>query len=323
VRRVLWAAAVFACGEEPRQLFTADVFEPPPPVIDVPCSERSHWSEIDVPDDRGLASVWSAGDGALWFAGGGGAVLRYEAGAWTDHSVVSGDLMAIHGTGAGDIWVVGRGGFAAHYDGSEWSPVETNTTKILVGVWAAAPDRVWMIGEEGVRMFDGTGVVVEPSWPDGPMNKIWASGPDDVHIVANTETFTFDGARFTTIRVERSGRLTAVWGKGGGKIWALGHNEDDRPGFAMFDRDRWLFGAAPRRAFFFALWGVEADGLFAGASESSILFWNEERGWCREYAGGIGAITGFFGSSHAEVWAAGSVSGEGGETRPILLRRTP
>jgi hypothetical protein len=183
-------------------------------------------------------------------------------------------------------------------------------------------DEVWMIGQEGVRKFDGTSVVVQPEWPDGPMNKIWASGPDDVHIVANTETFTFDGARFTTIRVERSGRLTAVWGNSG-RVWALGHNEDDRPGFAMFDQDRWLFGAAPRRAFFFALWGVEADGLFAGASESSILFWNEEKGWCREYAGGIGAITGFYGTSHADVFAAGSISGEGGETRPILLRRTP
>jgi hypothetical protein len=322
VRRVLIpAVAVFACGDEPRQLFTAEVFEPPPPIIDVPCDDGWSWTEVDVPDDRGIASVWSAGDGAIWFAGGGGAVLRHQDGAWTDHSVVSGDLMAIHGSSANDIWVVGRGGFAARWDGETWTEIETDTREILVGVWAIAPDQVWMIGDEGVRMFDGSRVVVEPAWPDGRMNAIWASGANDVHIVANTETFRFDGARFTTLRVERSGRLSAVWGKGA-RVWALGHNDEDRPGFAMFDRDRWLFGAAPRRAFFFELWGIEEEGLFAGASESSISYWNESGGWCREYAGGIGAITGFWGSSHADVWAAGSISGEGGETRPILLRRS-
>ncbi len=321
-RALLLVAAVCACGDEPdRELFTAEVFEPPPPVMDVPCSEGSPWTEVEVPVDRGLADVWSAGDGVLWFAGGAGTILRWEAGEWSDLSVAAGDLLAIHGTSASDIWVVGRDGFAAHYDGDQWRTIDSGTTKILVGVWAVAPDRVWMIGEDGLRQYDGTRVMVRPEWPDGSLNAIWAAGPNDVRIVANTETFTYDGSRFKTITVEHSGRLTAIWGKDSDRVWALGHNDEDKPGFAMFDVDRWLFGAAPRRAFFFALWGVDADGLFAGASDTSIFFWDEAGGWCREYAGGVGAITGFWGSSHAEVWAAGSVSGEDGETRPILLRR--
>jgi hypothetical protein len=317
-----WVAAAFACNSGDPELFTAEVFEPPPPILDVPCDERSPWTEVAVDDQRGLSDVWSSGDGALWFAGGAGAILEYRDSEWTDYSVESDDLMAIHGSSTNDIWVVGRNGYAARWDGAAWKPVDTHTTKILLGVWAIAPNDVWMIGEEGVRRFDGTDVVIEPSWPDGPMNAIWASGPTDVRIAANTETFRFDGARFTTYRVEHSGRLTAIWGKDGDRVWALGHNDADKPGFAMFDTDRWLFGAAPRRAFFFALWGVDADGLFAGSSESSIFFWNEARGWCREYAGGIGAITGFWGASHSDVWAAGSISGTDGETRPIVLRRS-
>ncbi len=325
MRRAAWlVAAAFACGDGERaQLFPAETFEPPPPVLDVPCSDRSPWSELAVPTDAGLADLWSAGDGALWFAGGHGTILRYQDGEWTDYSVAAGDLMAIHGSSAGDVWVVGRDGFAARLERDRFTPIETHTREILVGLWAIAPDRVWMIGDEGVRAFDGSDVIVEPAWPDGPMNAIWAAGPNDVRIVANTETFQYDGARFSTIRVERSGRLTAIWGKGPGRVWALGHNDEDLPGFAMFDRDRWLFGAAPRRAFFFALWGVDADGLFAGSSESSIFFWDEAGGWCREFAGGAGAITGFWGPSHDDVWAAGSVSGAGGETRPILLHRSP
>lgn len=320
--RVPLLAAILVCGceDEPRQLFVAEIFEPPPPAIDVPCSEASPWMEVAVPVERGLADIFGSGT-SMWIAGGQGTVLSYD-GAFTDRSVqdFSGDLLAIHGTGDDDVWVVGREGYAARWDGSAWTRIDTGTTKVLTDVWATARDEVWLIGEEGVRRFDGRAIRRETGWPDGPMNALWASGSSDVRIVANRETFQWDGARWTTITVERSGRLTAVWGKGADRVWALGHNDAEAPGFAMFDDDRWLFGAAPRRAFFFSLWGREPDGLWAGASETSIYYWDEAK-WCREHIGNVGAITAFFGTSHSDVWAAGSISGAGGETRPILLRR--
>lgn len=317
-------AALFllsACGEPEQQLFEAEVFEPPPPVRDVPCSAASPWEPIDVPTEEGFADIFGTDD-SFWLVGGAGTVLQRSGGEWIDRSLPSfaGDLMAVHGTGDADVWVVGDDGYAGHYDGRSWTTVETGTTRTLVDVWAIAKDQVWMIGEDGVRLFDGSRVFAEESWPDGSMNAIWAWSGNDVRIAANTETLRWNGSRFSTTRVERSGRLTAIWGKGPDRVWALGHNDQERPGFAMSDGDSWRFGAAPRRAFFFSLWGVEPAGLWAGASETSIFFWDEER-WCRDYAGEVGAVTAFWGESHAEVWAAGSVLGEDGETRPVLLRR--
>lgn len=323
MRRTIAALALlFACGEpEQQQLFTAEEFEPPPPVTDVPCAATSPWQPVEVPTEQGFADIFGTGS-SFWLAGGAGTILQHRDGEWIDHSRpdFGGDLMAIHGTGDRDVWVVGDAGYAARYDGRAWTTVDTKTTRILVDVWAVAGDQVWMIGEEGVRLFDGTSVRVEESWPDGSMNAIWAWNRNDVRIAADTETLRFDGTRFSTVRVERSGRLTAIWGKGPDRVWALGHNDRDRPGFAMSSGDGWRFGAAPRRAFFFSLWGVEPAGLWAGASETSIFFWDEEK-WCRDYAGGVGAVTAFWGESHAEVWAAGSVLGEDGETRPVLLLR--
>ena len=324
MRRWLLALILVGCSEDGQELFFSETFDPPPPTADVPCQETSPWTEMEPPTESGLADIWSSGS-SIWFAGGGGTVLQYASDSWIDHTldIFPGDLMAIHGTADDNVWVVGRSGFVAHYDGADWSAVESGTNEIIVDVWATTSDQVWMIGDEGVRRFDGTSVVVEPAWPDGPMNAIWASGPDDVRIVANEETFVWNGRSFGVQSVSNSGRLTAVWGKGTSRVWALGHNGDDRPGFAKFVEGRWLFGMAPRRAFFFSLWGVEDLGLWAGTADTSIFYWDENR-WCREYAGGIGAITAFWGPDHTEVWAAGSVSGSGGETRPILLiRRGP
>src|SRR5688500_9813258 len=104
------------------------------------------------------------------------------------------------------------------------------------------------------------------------MNGVWARDADDVHIVGNTETHHFDGARFATQTIERSGQLAAVWGTPNNRVFTIGFNSMNRPGFGELDAGRWRFSAAPPRAFYFSLWTLREDELFAGANLTSIFF---------------------------------------------------
>lgn len=319
---VVCAQAMVACGED-EQLF--NVFEPPPPVVEVPCAgaeSSSPWVAQPVPVEEGLGDIFGTGPDDLWIVGGNGTILRLDGGRFDDVSPSIGvDLLAIHGVAPDDLWTVGRAGVAAHWDGTAWHLVESGTTEVLVGVFALARDDVWFIGDEGVRHWDGTRIHTEAGWPTTPVNGIWASGPTDVRLVGDAETHHFDGTRFSTTPIQSGGTLAAIWGTDATHVFTIGHNSMNRPGFAELRGDAWLFSAAPPRAVYFSLWAESPERLWAGAADGTI-FSREDGVWCREVLLGIGAINAFWGESERDLWAVGALRDTDATPRPVLLRRT-
>lgn len=321
-----FASAVAGCADDKPQLF--NVLEPPPPVAEVPCpgaDAASPWIAVPAPVDTGLGAIWGASARDVWAVGASGAILHFDGAAWSDASPVSpriaADLLAIRGLSPRNVWAVGRDGLAAHFDGDVWSIVPTDSQEPWIGVWPFAPDDVWIAGAAGIRRWNGAAFA--ELGPKAAVTALWASGPNNVYLVTNKEIIHFDGREFSVQTIRSSDQLNAVWGTDPEHVWTIGFSTTRRPGFGAVDKDgHWTFEAAPPRAFYFALWSNDSRELWAGANVASI-FHNSQGKWCREYimmAEGA-AVTGFWGATHADVWAVGARRDAMRQTRSVLLRR--
>ena len=96
----------------------------------------------------------------------------------------------------------------------------------LKGVYAAAPDAVWAVGEDGtIRFYDGvswggrgTGTVSNVD-----LRAVHGTGPDDVWAVGGFGlTYHFDGNAWTNVETPRNANLEAVWAVAPDDVWATG-----------------------------------------------------------------------------------------------------
>jgi len=60
------------------------------------------------------------------------------------------DLLDICPLREDSIYVVGKDGIPQHYDGEDWTPVRTDNTNPLMGIWAAHENDIYAVGIGGV-----------------------------------------------------------------------------------------------------------------------------------------------------------------------------
>ena len=112
------------------------------------------WEKENANTDSDLISIWGASLINTFVGTAGGAVLRNLGGAWTTTQVFGGNVpvFGLHGTGMFHVVAVGGGGGITVFDGDGWDPKLSNDpkTRDVHGVWAYAPDTVWLTGTGGV-----------------------------------------------------------------------------------------------------------------------------------------------------------------------------
>jgi hypothetical protein len=98
----------------------------------------------------------------------------------------------------------------------------------FAGVWAGAPDDVWLIESDfqqvSARHFDGQGWTTFPAGPSA-LFAIWGSGSRDVWAVGDAGAIVhFDGAAWSPLVVPAAAgaHLSAIWGSGPDDVWAVG-----------------------------------------------------------------------------------------------------
>ncbi|HEY4394047.1 MAG TPA: hypothetical protein VGP64_08295 [Polyangia bacterium] len=184
-----------------------------------------HWdgtafSPVAVPGTGfSLGSVFSAGAGDVWFAGGqqifhdvggvltptsivgtvtalggaagqvwatsnAGGAFRWGGGGWNSvPSGTSSPLTAISASGASDLWAVGPAGTVVHGNGAGWTPLTDGTTGPLAAVWARADDDVWA---GGPLRRDGVGWSHDADGAAVPASGLCGFSADDVWAVGAT-----------------------------------------------------------------------------------------------------------------------------------------
>jgi hypothetical protein len=163
----------------------------------------AEWSEMPVPD--------------LW-----------------DHPQFTG----LAGTSPSDVWAIGWAfkcedcnnvtSMVLHYNGSAWSESLTSGYDEYNGIWALAPNNVWIAGgnEEFpiIEHFDGTSwsrEEVTDHWAER-LNQVWGSSASDVYMVGSSFSLHYNGTSWTRIEGV-SGRI--VWGTSSHDVFVVGENE--------------------------------------------------------------------------------------------------
>lgn len=218
--------------------------------------DGSRWSPVSGPAYAPAASfisyrgIWGSDAHNLFLSGSlyrstppTGLLLHYDGTRWLEMSPPGiGDnprFTDLAGTSATDVWAVGSRqlcddcnyshAIVAHYDGHQWKEVLV-VTGWFYGVWATAPNDVWVVGinDESiadVRHFDGN------SWSGGRplstfdltvLNDVWGSSPSDVYAVGPGILIHYDGAVWTKIPNIGGDR---VWGTSREDVFVLRANE--------------------------------------------------------------------------------------------------
>jgi hypothetical protein len=171
-----------------------------PGCADPGAASDEDWVLLTEDEPSALLSVWSAGDSDVWAVGGddraeteqGPLVLHHDGTGWRrlDAGVRDVDLWWVFGFAGGPVFLGGSAGTILRVrSGQPEEPFSTPSAGIVFGMWGAAPDDVWAVGQTPERdgfvwHFDGTGWsdVPLPAELDGsgPLFKVNGRSSDDV-----------------------------------------------------------------------------------------------------------------------------------------------
>ncbi|MFL5494186.1 MAG: hypothetical protein ACJ8DC_07355 [Gemmatimonadales bacterium] len=222
-----------------------------------------HWTDVVGPAYTGnptgfeYNAVWEASPTAVFLGGrifrtdSAGQVLpktellvHFDGSRWSEMETPGfgyyPTIANISGTSATDVWALGNHppscddceveyALAVHYDGQGWSEKLTVHAVYFRGIWAAAPNDVWVVGEndEGnayVWHFNGS------IWSEGEplstseygLSDIWGSSGSDLYAVGPRTLLHYDGTHWRKIQDLGGDR---VWGTSRQDVFVLKEHE--------------------------------------------------------------------------------------------------
>lgn len=200
------------------------------------------WQQQTIaPNDAGFAGeisgVWAASPTEAWAVSVAGQILHYSGGAWALAGVDSvAPLHAISGSAAGVYVVVGDNGhMAVPMAGGGFSPVPTNTTAALRGVWEQSATNIFAVGDSGT-IVHCTGAsmscIPETSPMSGNLSAI--SGRTDpntmqldvwaVGALGNVVLHSTGNGQWTAVTVPNNAAMNGVFVLPSGEVYAVGTN---------------------------------------------------------------------------------------------------
>jgi len=294
--------------------------------------KRMHWDGvawsslqlIETPEVY-IRQTWGTSPTNLWSVGDGGRIEHFDGTSWRDGSPVRHAIERMWSISDNDMWAVGGYdgvGDLMHWDGSRW----TGTTKVagdwLHGVWASAPNDVWVVGDtKMLSHWDGTAWT--PYTGGTNLNAVWGATSDDVWAVGyNAEIKHWDGASWSpdpSCMVQDPGyncaivgyytkHLFDVWGANANDVWAVGggvilHRVNSTWSITQSATDFWLtslWGTSPSD-----VWAVGSRVDYATSTKYSLaLHWNGTA-WTSIPTGTNVTLNAVGGTSSTDVWAVG------------------
>ncbi len=100
--------------------------------------------------------------------------------SWTTVSPLTNrHLRGIWGAAWNDVWAVGDGGIVLHFNGAQWQAVSVPTTSQLFDVWGSSANDVWVVGYRIVLRWNGA-VWTTMSTADD-YRAVWGTSPTNVY----------------------------------------------------------------------------------------------------------------------------------------------
>ena len=133
------------------------------PTSEIYFYDGSSWSQdLLLSSSSTLKAVSGVNANTIWAVGsttaGGNIIVFYDGIDWTTQSPPSTlllqDVSAYTEAGSSRAIAVGSGGSMIYYDGSlPWTETITDTSDMLLGIFAYDPNHIWVVGEAGLIRF--------------------------------------------------------------------------------------------------------------------------------------------------------------------------
>lgn len=293
-----------------------------------------HWDGVAW-DSVGFAGVWlqgiwgsSADD--VYAVGVDGAILRYDGASWSrvGQGVSSAQLKHVWGSGPNDVWAVGGGSrpdgppsTVLHWDGTAWTEVATGAPHVVNAVYAPNPDKVYVVGYEGmIRRRSGGPWGAESSGVQEWLTAVAPVSDDDAIAVRCGGIMRNAGHGWRTV-YETTDCLEDVWiTPGASQIFAVGQTDDGgaRQGVVIrWDGAQWtrtLFPATfPGSLQLYGVWGLDSAHVYAvgwrdddGSQRPVLMRWDGTSWSMDDLSHETGQLYAVWGTSPDNLYAVGT-----------------
>jgi hypothetical protein len=201
------------------------------------------WSSQTSAQTMTNRAVWASPSNDVFIVGEGGTrIQHYNGTGWSTQAsgLDLGGLYGVAGTSSTNVFAVGWDGSAGvilRYNGSSWSPMTHGATVTLDGVWAAAPNDVFVVGDGGTILhYNGTSWSTMTSGTTVNLNDVWGTSSNNVIAVGeNGTTLHYNGSSWQPKDSGTSNVLLGMWGTSSTDAYAVGGVAT----FIRFDGTSW------------------------------------------------------------------------------------
>ncbi|MBW2703106.1 MAG: hypothetical protein JRF33_19960 [Deltaproteobacteria bacterium] len=272
--------------------------------------DGSDWTNLTAGHRNTLYGVWSWSEEDAWAVGKGCTILRRDltTRVWESNPVAgcTEDLLDISGATADNIWTVGGNGLILKWAGTTWTPVTSNTTTQLNGVWTLDANQAWAVGDDGVilRYLNGQWSAT-PSGVTSDLNAVWAYSADVAMAVGDHGVvLLWDGTDWNPVISGTEVTLTAIWGSAQDDAWittSAAYNETARMlhwnGSSMLGENGTVTGPL------LAIWGKSSQDVWA--TGLGILSHYDGTNWSPVDPEVDTLITDIWGDPQGSIWIVG------------------
>ena len=150
------------------------------------------WTAQTSPTRDHIYAMWGASSNSVWAVTDAGEVLFWNGTRWTIVHTQAQPLYGVFGTESDDVHAVGLSGTSLHWNGTTWSSRSTNSSHVLVGLWASASTQAFSVGardfSSGVAMrYNGAWSEVTPG-TNNILSAIWGAVEFDLYAVGDVGT---------------------------------------------------------------------------------------------------------------------------------------
>jgi hypothetical protein len=282
---------------------------PPDSGMCVPLTCEGHCGQLDDGCGRQLSCPGCSGADVC---GGGGPnrcgqqVCSANGWCWENPYPQGNALHGVWAAASDDIWAVGDVGTVLHFNGRLWTAVPFATRSNLHGIFGTAPDDVWIVGDSGLVLhWDGTDLKSESADTPNDLNGVWAAPGGTVWIAGTNSTLGMRSPAGVW-RLFQPATLNVSFRA----IWALSPSDVWAVGDKVIERyDGARFVRVPltlpNQAVLNTLWSPGDSTLLTAGNAGVFASWDGGSWAVASLGGNLWNTRQVFGSSADDFWLVG------------------
>ncbi|MFH0801224.1 MAG: IPT/TIG domain-containing protein [bacterium] len=212
-------------------------------------------------------------------------------------------LDGVWGAANNDVYAVGQNGTVLHYDGS-WSIMSSGTTSTLRGIWGASSSSIFAVGLNGaIIRYNGSAWSPMSSGITTALSGVWGAAANDVFAVGDSGKIRYyNGTAWSLSDSGTTQNLRGIWGTGNTYIFAVG----DGGTIIQWNGANWAAANSGVTQNLKAVWGAANNDVYAVGDGGTILHYaGAGNAWSTMTSNTTQNLKSVWGAANNNVYAMG------------------